>query len=280
MGTVTKLSGLAAAVAMTVGAMSLSPAIAADLLVDPPVIEAPETYSTGGWYLRGDITYDFRSSEGGTYYENGMGMFSDVDMDDSYDIGIGIGYQINDYLRADVTGEYVFGAEWRGNTLNPDFTCAGLQAAGGGSITDGTEPGTCATNESADVSMIKLLGNAYLDLGTFGGFTPYVGAGIGGAYVMYDDYKSTTTGTVQACCLTLDQRADDFGGESSWRFAYALHAGASFDVSHKMKLDVGYSYTDISGGAMGSFLGGGKPRAYDDGFTDHVIRAGVRYSLW
>ncbi|MEL6948147.1 MAG: hypothetical protein AAFO73_11000, partial [Pseudomonadota bacterium] len=36
-------------------------ASAADLLVDPPVIEAPEVKTTSGWYLRGDISYDMSS---------------------------------------------------------------------------------------------------------------------------------------------------------------------------------------------------------------------------
>ena len=291
MGTVTKLSGLAAALAMSAATLSVNPALAADLLVDPPVIEAPEAIAQGGWYLRGDITYDFRSSEGGhklTSFtaQNAAGdpvpglrsnSFDNFDMEDSFDIGIGLGYQISEMFRVDATAEYVFSSDWSASTVDTNFVCAGLQTTGGGSITDGSEPGNCNTDNSAGVSQIKVLGNAYLDLGTFGGFTPYVGAGIGGAYVMYDDINMDVASQFQTCCATLDGDSRSFDGESSWRFAYALHAGASFDLTHKMKFDVGYSYTDIAGGKMGS---SGDEKAYDDGFTDHVIRAGVRYSLW
>ncbi len=44
------------------------------------------------------------------------------------------------------------------------------------------------TAEKATVSTLKLMANAYVDLGHFNGLTPYVGAGIGGAYVTYKDY--------------------------------------------------------------------------------------------
>jgi opacity protein-like surface antigen len=33
------------------------------------------------------------------------------------------------------------------------------------------------------------MGNAYIDFGTWYGFTPYIGAGIGGAYVTMASYQ-------------------------------------------------------------------------------------------
>ncbi len=38
----------------------------------------------------------------------------------------------------------------------------------------------------------SLLANAYVDLGTYGYITPYVGAGIGGTYVKWDKLRNTS----------------------------------------------------------------------------------------
>ena len=293
-----KLTKLIPAIALAAGAFTANTATAADLLLDPPPIyEAPEVAvaSNSGWYLRGDITYDLRSSISGTYYDVGTfattsgQSFTSNSLEDSYDLGFGIGYQITDYLRADVTGEYVFGATWTGTSYRNDAStangfgmCPNLQTAGGGLV--GNFSGDCTSVDTANVAVFKLLGNAYLDLGKFGGFTPYIGAGIGGAYVMYDDYRGTETssgcGGVGGACAPNSTNTSVHEGLSSWRFAYALHAGASYDVSQSWKIDLGYSYTDIAGGAIANAEGGTKPFAYDEGFSDHVFRAGLRYQIW
>lgn len=281
MGSVKQLTKLIPAVVMVAGLITPQVAQAADILLDPPVYEVPEVapVSRGGWYLRGDITYDFRNSEGGTYYPAAE-MFTDVEMENSWDVGVGVGYQVNDYFRVDATAEYVFGSEWTGNSWDTTNICAGLTATGGGSVTAGTEPGTCESNDSANVSTLKIMANAYWDIANFAGFTPYVGAGIGGAYVMYDDFKQVQNGTLTCCVTTFSDQTIEHEGINSWRFAYALHAGMSYDISSSWKLDVGYSYTDISGGPMAEYINKEKPQAYDDGFTDHVVRAGVRYQIW
>ena len=290
-----RMTTLLSATALAAGALFSGSAFGADILIDPPVVEAPEIpVERSGWYLRGDITYDYRESNGGTFYDvgtkavNGGGMYSGVDSENSFDVGFGIGYQINDYFRVDATGEYVFAAGWKGTAFMDDTTAAdGLGACplipttGGGVV--GNFSGSCTSTDSADVSMFRVMGNAYWDIAHFSGFTPYIGAGLGGAYVMYDDYKGTEVATTGAGCVGCDPtatRTSTHKGLSSWRFAYALHAGFAYDLGYDWKVDFGYSYTDIAGGAMAAREGGGKAFAYDDGFTDHVFRAGLRYQIW
>ena len=238
----------AALLAATVAHSGL--ANAADLLVDPPVYEAPEivTHSSGGWYLRGDITYDFNEVQNPTYRNTaawGVGntAFTSHETEDAFDVGLGVGYQVNDYFRVDLTAEYVFESE---------FTA-----------TSGC-PVTCAAVDNSSFTTWKLLGNAYADLGNYSGFTPYVGAGLGGAYVSWDDL--TGAGTEP--------------GVADWRFAWALHAGVSYDIVENLKLDVGYTYSHIHGGKSFDSQGATPNVFNDEGITSHVLRAGLRYQIW
>jgi opacity protein-like surface antigen len=64
----------------------------------------------------------------------------------------------------------------------------------------------------------------------------------------------------------------------SWRFTYALMAGASIDVTCNLKADIGYRYRNISGGRMFGYALGGGP-GYDKGFSSHEARGGLRYSF-
>ena len=277
---VSKLSSLAPAFAIAVGLMAPSTGYAADILVEPPVFEAPEVIveSKAGWYLRGDVSYDFHESKGAIYYP-AMDPYTNHSVDDSFNLGIGIGYQINDHFRVDATADYVFAADWRGSTRDGNFVCPDTVDGAGNPVAPNT-PGQCISSDTATVSMFKIMGNAYWDIGWFHGFAPYVGAGIGGAYVKYHDYVQVDQ-SYDPCCNPIGGTIRrDHPAEASWRFAYALHAGVAYKLNHSWMVDVGYTYSDISGGPIAQDIYGTAPQAYDQGFEEHVIRAGLRYKLW
>jgi len=98
------------------------------------------------------------------------------------------------------------------------------------------------------------MANAYVDLGTVNGFTPYVGGGIGAARVKYGDLFNNQTCSDPAAIVPGGSGANCsdndsiHAGETTTRFAYSLHAGASYDVNCRTKIDAGYSYTHIKGG--------------------------------
>lgn len=262
MGSTTKLTLILPAALIATAAAGSTSAVAADLL-PPPIIEVPEviTEPRGGWYLRGDITYDFSSIDQPRYYVNGPNgtptelRFQSYDLEDSFDIGVGIGYNINEYLRADLTGEYVFEADFNGSTCGGVVVCS----------------------DTSSVSKFKVLANAYVNMGQFGGFSPYVGAGLGGTYVMWNDLTNVNNNPPAVGGGTFTHP-----GEDSWRFTWALHAGVSYEFTHNMAVDLGYSYNRIEGGdffrVATAFTGNQGVQGYDEGFEDHVFRAGIRYS--
>ena len=269
MSSTTKLNTIWAAVLAAGVAMPMT-ANAADLLVDPPVVEAPEVKSAGGWYLRGDITYDYYEMDTPNYSVPGGTQvdFASADADEAFDIGFGIGYQFNENFRADLTGEYVFESDFNGSTIG---NC-------GGTAADGVTLQNCSSVDTSSFTTFKVMANAYVDLGQFNGITPYVGAGLGGAYVTWDSL--TNAATCDAGAIGCTPFTDVHQGESSWRFSWALHAGASYDISHNTKIDFGYTYNRIEGGDMFQWLDGSGTEGHDDGFDSHVFRAGLRYQIW
>jgi opacity protein-like surface antigen len=233
---------------------------AADLYV-PPQPQPPEIVyrevSYGGWYLRGDLNYHWsklRDTEYITYGccapDPGTDDFDTTDLKGAFSLGAGIGYKVNSYFRTDLTADYWFDADFTGTSSG---TCGGVP---------------CTSTDTTSYSALLLLANAYVDLGTYQGITPYLGAGIGGAYVMWDDLVNDATPGVST-----------HSGVSSWRFAWALMAGASYCLTDNLDLDVGYRFTHIDGGRMFEESGVGVGPGFDDGIEAHEVRAGLRYTF-
>lgn len=230
------------------------PAFAADPYYPPeeptpvPVVVAP---SVSGWYIRGDVDYHWSDFRGANYviYDEPFGQtnsFDSASLDGSWSLGGGIGYQITDHFRADLTGDYWFDADFSGSTSD----------------------GFNFSVDKSKMSAFLLLANAYVDLGTWYRITPYVGAGIGGAWVNWDDLHNTLD----------DGSYFRHKGSSDWRFAYAFMAGASYCLTRNLKFDAGYRFSHINGGKMFEFEGGAGP-GYDDGFNTHEVRGGLRYQF-
>lgn len=246
------------------------PAFAADIMEPmveqaPPVVYQEAAADYGGWYLRGDIGYADAGFRGAYWVTPGPGTnsFTNGSLRGTWVGGVGLGYQINRYLRSDVTLDYL------GKTR---FSASSTGACGVNPAVDG-----CVSTDSSSFSAWGLLANAYIDLGTWHRFTPYVGAGIGGAHVKWDTLSNT------ACDITDPTNCDpteSHGGKSKWRFSYALMAGASYCLTDHLKLDAGYRFRRISGGDMFGFsdIGVTGP-GFDRGINVHEVRGGLRYAF-
>lgn len=248
--------------------------MAADDLLDAPevTISAAET-GTQGFYLRGDLGYAGWTEEGDPslrLFDAGTGTTNTVSFDEArfgkpFSGSLGVGYQFNDMFRADLTGDY-FEGEFDGSG-EADFPCAG-EAAGT----------SCAASERVDYRATGIMANGYVDLATLAGFTPYLGAGLGVTQLRWSDVALTTTCVAGAgACSGAAAATQSFDGDSSWRLTYALMAGVSYDVTERLKLDIGYRFSQIADGDM---FGSGDTSGRDDCLGRHEVRAGLRLALW
>jgi opacity protein-like surface antigen len=216
-------------------------AFAADMpsIMPPPMPYAPPPVEDfGGWYLRGDI--GFSNQRVKNVLDTNSAAYNNVAVAQTSSFGsagifdLGVGYRFNNWLRADVTGQY------RGNS---NFT--GLD------VVTGTGPlaGFVGTDSyTATKSELVFLANAYVDLGTWWCVTPFVGAGLGTARVSVGNF----TDTGDAINGGLQTHSFNYAGQASqWNFAWALHAGLAYKVSPGLTLELAYTYLDLGKGMTG-----------------------------
>ncbi len=259
--------------ALFAAAISGSISFAADLppIVDIPPEVVPQSY--GGWYLRGDIGYAKASVSEVTYFQSATqtGKFEQHDIDNGLLIGGGLGYQVNDWFRVDVTSNYHAQVDFKGSSAQ-NVLCNDQSAPGAGSV--------CSFTDNGNLQITTLMANAYLDLGTYQGLTPYVGAAIGGAYLHWtgpENIEYYVSGAVPGVTAS-----DIHGNRSGWRFAYGLHTGVSYDISANMKIDAGYTWTQISEGEMFGFgrtSGLSGTQGYHKQMNVHAFKVGLRYAF-
>lgn len=231
------LAGLVAAAAVT-------QASAADLLPPAPAFAPPPPVHVaefGGWYLRGDIgigSQEIGKVEGADVVRDG-GSFWRKSLDDTAFVGIGVGYQVNSFLRFDLTGEYRMSATYDTSDKFRYTRFFGPQ-----------EIDTHLTNRyKGDLQTSVFLANAYVDLGTWAGITPFIGAGAGFAHHrMRNNFDSGLIYNYDALTGTpvnTESTGGVAGDANRTNFAWALHAGLAYDVSQTLKLELAYRYLNM-----------------------------------
>ena len=111
--------------------------------------------------------------------------------------------------------------------------------------------------------------NGYKDFGNFGGFVPYVGAGIGVAYHRLGDISFTGN----------PHLTNRIHGDNDVSLAWALMAGVGYQISDRAIIDVGYRYLDTGSitsqrSDTGGFV---NPAVKFDDLTAHEVKVGLRY---
>jgi opacity protein-like surface antigen len=240
-----KTSLIAGIAAVTIAA----PAVAADM----PIYNAP-VVAFSGWYLRGDIgmtNQDVKSIDN-ILFTPAVQVVS-KEFDSGMLVGLGVGYQFNDWFRVDVTGEYRGKTNFRGFDIWP----------GGANDYYGTK------------SEWLFLGNAYIDLGTWWGFTPFVGAGIGYSRNTISNFRDVGVPTLAVAY------ADD---HSQWELAWALHAGIAYRVNRHFTAEFAYRYVNLGDFQSGDLIGyNGVNNVYNpmifNNVTSHDFKLALRWNL-
>lgn len=234
---------------------------AADYEPPPPppvIVQQPPPAFGEGWYLRGQVGVGIVAKQTLEYQRNPLNSndfaFEQNSSADTVFIGGGVGYYFNDWLRFDVTGEY------RSKTQVNAF---GSYTFGGGTFGDAYQ---------GYIDSWVVLANAYVDLGTWNCFTPFVGFGIGGAYNTLADFTDIGIGT----------SGRGIGRNSSnWSLAWALYAGVSYAVTNNLKVDLSYRYLDY-GSVTDTIdcIGGCNPDSYKfSNLHSHDIMLGLRWNF-
>lgn len=260
-------------------------ALAADLDYSPnPVQQYTNVEYGSGWYLRGDIGYTVSTDTTLSYFSDQRYDYDNQSIDNTSSWSIGAGFTFNDMFRADVTFERSAGHDWDGVSV--------------GTLCGGGTPGDCYSEDSAQFDRNTLMANAYVSLGTYHGFTPYVGAGLGLSHVDWSGYTSDAYCTVDAgeTCLygthsgvgtdpeTYFGGSSSYEGESVTALTYALTAGFDYRLNQNWVFDMGYKWTTIDGGVVISkdSNGVGDPQGASkfDNIHLHEVKVGLRYEIW
>ena len=247
--------------ALVVGTAGM--AAAADMpLPPPPIFEPMAPVPFSGWYLRGDVGVglnqmsNFTSSDApliSGFRYNGSGLGTQAIF------GLGAGYQFNNWFRADVTGEYRTDSKYWAN----EGYAAGV---GYGAGTDGY---------FGAVRNAVVLANGYFDLGTWYGFTPFVGAGVGVADTTFHGLMDVGLGP------------SNYGGfgtaadRSSTQLAWALMAGVDYAISPNWRVELSYRYLDMgsvrSNGIVCTPLCAPPYEVQSFHMASNDVRVGLRY---
>jgi opacity protein-like surface antigen len=184
----------------------------------PVVVQQPEPEFAQNWYLRGYVGVGINQDYDLEYLINPKNSndfhFEQHSIDDTFFLGGAVGYEWNNWLRFDVSAEY------RAKT--------GIKAYG--SYTNG---GTFGDSYEGNLKSWVFLVNAFVDLGTWECFTPFVGAGVGGAYVTMADLTDIGIGT---------SGRGTGRNSSEWNFAWALYAGVGYSITKNFNVDFTYRY--------------------------------------
>jgi opacity protein-like surface antigen len=212
-------------------------------------------------YVRGDLGGAFSTNTDVTDVNSsasnallGPGVRISGDSGNSVIFGAGVGGRITPLFRADATLSYM-----------PSFQFRGTDNLG------------LASTETADIDSFVGLVNGYVDFNglapnMFGGFQPYVDAGIGFAV----NHVGTTHASLFGATATLSD-------ETHTSFAWGAGAGVAYAIQPNILLDLAYKYLDLGEVRTGTTLNvagvTAQVGAAKAGLQAHTVTLGVRVSF-
>lgn len=162
--------------------------------------------------------------------------------------------------------------------LTPDVYTSDLD--NDGNLDDRTT--TINITDRTDVDGTVWMANAYYDIGTYRGFTPYVGAGIGFVWNQLERNHTTTVTSEDnnaACGCTTEYSTTARTEADKVSLAAAAMAGFSYQVTDITSVDVGYRYLYLGGTDFAMSIDGVESRVEISDQHVHQLRAGLRFDV-
>jgi opacity protein-like surface antigen len=269
-------------------------------------VPAPATSYDGpsGWYMRLDVGLGRESNRGskesglvygsnpgswassptGTGFGSSASWFNDAS-DLTVNYSGGVGYRWNSNWRSDVTLEHRSATDYK---MRGSYRYDYHQFNAGPPVTYTAVPNLVVNGVTSDDTNMKsgvLMASTYYDWKNRTAFTPYVGAGLGVAYVtLHRDHASAE----QLCDTLIDPTCSTAGVARTWSasgaethllWAGAMTAGFSYAFTPVTSLDVNYRMLYIpTSNVHASVQGHNSQFSYNDIF-EHQIRAGLRWDI-
>ncbi len=220
---------------------------AADLLPPAPSVEplrgaiVEESIDPSGWYIRGDVGVAINGVSQTSTFTAANAVVPGFIIDQSSIassafVTLGAGYQFNSWLRADLTATLRSGGYYQSSE---SYT------SGFNDLPVGGVPVRNSDNYNANIQSNVFLANGYVDLGTWVGLTPYIGAGVG-----FATHNVTGLQDIGGVNYTANGVAGAPGyglaaSSSNTSLAWAGMAGVAWNVNKRLKLEIGYRYLDL-----------------------------------
>jgi opacity protein-like surface antigen len=240
------MRGFRALVPAAVGGIAMTAAAhAADPAGTWSPLEFKKPYTTeliSGWYVRGD--FGFSKPTIAAVEVPPPQVVTSWNLQSSPTLGFGTGYKYK-WFRSDVTLDYANRGRFQGDTAAvPGYYTAKLDS-------------------------FTLLANVYLDLGDWGGFTPYIGAGVGTSHLRTHEYTN----------VTIQEPGFGVNDATRWNLSWAAMGGIAFRFSPSLLLDVGYRYLKMGDAVSGTEPPAYTTRTYFRDITAQEVRVGLRWVL-
>lgn len=242
-----------------------------------PAPRADKVEFASNWYVRGDLAYAQETFPDIAPFTFG----SSPSVLNTFSAGIGAGYKVNNWFRTDLILDYRSQLHAVGSGPTNCFTNVSIPPPTGNPV-----PTTCVGHFESKINRWDLLANGYLDLGTWDGFTPYIGAGAGVTWARTNQSVNFTLNGLpcQASCGFITNGGNvvtfaDFDSSQSsisYRFAWALMAGVAIAITDHAQLDVGYRFLDLGPITGISPVTG---TTVTQRVRANEVRAGVRYMI-
>lgn len=283
-------------------AADLGPVYPAPAYAEPD----PQVELGTGWYLRGDVGWSDPSRE------QLLASLPKLTSSTDWNGDVGAGYRWNNWFRTDLTVNFE-GIPSVSQTTDP-VTC--VYALNGQVTNDAAQTptgyfwtpnlGTCNGHNRASLLKTDVMVGGYVDIGTWGGLTPYIGAGVGFARLdafTSQDYTKTSDGSTYKPDLTATLAGgypliwrDEFGAivhpvvpttgqpvafaKQNWskheqrtlyNFAWSLTGGVAYAIDDHLSVDLAYRYANLGSYKNAS----GKDTTVDA----QQVRIGFRYAV-